>query len=91
MDLNKIKLIRESILQQLGNFVAGNNVKIPVTFMLDNNEMTNAINVFEVSSKKEAEDIAFEIVGSKNILDKVRNYDEKLFLTVIASLPSPLF
>lgn len=91
MDLNKIELIRDSIKQQLGNFVSGDNVKIPITFILDNNSLTDAINVFEVSSKQEAEDITFEITGERNIVYKVRNYDEKLFLTVIAYLPSPLF
>lgn len=86
--MTKIDQIRESIQEQLGNFVATDNVKIPLQLILDN-ESVEAMNVFPVESKSEAEKIALELVGNTNILDRTKNSNEPLYLTVVATLPNP--
>lgn len=85
--MSKLEQIKESIRIQLGNFVAVEGVKIPLILILEN-EHIEAINVFPVRSKSEAEDIALKLTGNTNIIDKTNNLDEHLFLTVVASLPN---
>ena len=86
--MNKLDQIKESIQVQLGNFIATEGVKIPLRLILENKTI-EAINVFSIISIEEAEDIALKLTDSTNIENKVRNINEPLFLTIIASLPNP--
>lgn len=85
--MDKFKLIKEAINLQLGNFAGGNNVKIPIILKVDNKKCDGAVNVFEVSSIKEVEEISMELIKEINFIDEIKDYSEPLFLTVIASLP----
>ena len=85
--MNKLEQIKESIQVQLGNFIATEGVKIPLRLILENKTI-EAINVFPITSVEEAEDIAMKLTDSTNIENKVRNINEPLFLTIIASLPN---
>ena len=85
--MTKLDKIKESIQIQLGNFVATEDVKIPLQLILDNKNV-EAINVFPVESKKEAEEIALQLSGNTNIIDRTKNSDEQLYLTVVAGLPN---
>lgn len=72
---------------QLGNFIAVEGVKIPLTLILDNN-FIEADNVFPVKSIAEAEEISTELTGNINIINRTKNTNEPLFLTIVASLPN---
>lgn len=85
--MTKLDQIKESIQIQLGNFVATEGVKIPLQLILENRTV-EAINVFPVESIEEAEGISLKLTGNKNIENNVKNINEPLFLTVIASLPN---
>lgn len=82
----KIQLINDSIQQQLGTSIFLGNVKIPITFIL-NNEKSDSLNVFSVSSKEEAEQIIHTITKSTTLIDNVKDYSNPLYLTVIAKPP----
>lgn len=83
----KIIQVKEVMSRMLGNFTSMGNIKIPTTFILDNEDPNNAFNVISVISKEQAEEISMEIVNNKNIIDKVEDYSKPLYLTVIANLP----
>lgn len=85
----KLQKLRNGINLQLGNFVSAGNVKIPLTIILDNNNV-EADNVVQVESKEEAEKIINELTGTNNFVDQVRDYEQPLYLTVIANLPGPI-
>lgn len=83
----KIIKVKDIMKQMLGNFTTLNNIKIPTTFILDNEEPNNFFNVISVDSKEQAESISMALVNTKEIVDNVKNYSEPLYLTVIANIP----
>ncbi|MGG7549696.1 hypothetical protein ACQ7CX_03650 [Chryseobacterium arthrosphaerae] len=87
--IQKLQKLRNGINLQLGNFVSAGNVKIPLTIILDNNNV-EADNVVQVESKEEAEKIINELTETNNFVDKVKDYEQPLYLTVIAHLPGSI-
>lgn len=83
----KIKKLKSSISIQLGNLVAGENVKIPLQLFVDNNA-TEALNSVEVVSLEEAEEICFKITNSKKLENRIKNENAPLYLTLVAFLPN---
>ncbi len=83
----KTHQIKEAINRILDSQPFIGNVPIPTQLILNNEEPGNSFNVIPVDSKEQAEEIAMNIINSKNIKDDVEDYDKPIYLTVIVSLP----
>ena len=83
----KIELIKEAISRQMGNLIALNYTIIPLEFMLNNIPRDGELNVFEVESKEEANQIISYFDTKGYFIDKVFDYDKPLYLTVNVTFP----